>query len=76
LKTWEIRINDRDFQVGDSLCLLETHHTGEQMAAGSPLIFTGRMIDVDVVYILPGPTYGLSDEWVIMSWVEVMRANG
>lgn len=80
-KTWEIRKNDRRFQVGDELWLKETVYTGAEMAPrwngrppgtgrmvdGKPLKYTGRMIAVIVSYILCGPIYGLEDGWCIMS---------
>jgi hypothetical protein len=65
-KNFEIRKNDRDFQVGDTLLLRETKFSGEEMAVGVPLIYTGRSIVCDVKYILQG-LYGLQDGWCIMS---------
>ena len=67
VKPWEIRFNDRDFKVGDRLSLRETIYTGEEMKNGKPLEFTGRSICLDILYVLSGPIYGLSDGWVIMS---------
>lgn len=78
-KTFEIRKNDRNFQVGDELWLKETVYTGAEMAPhwngafpgetvpGKPLEYTGRMIARTVTYILNGPIYGLVDGWCIMS---------
>ena len=63
-KTFEIRFNDRDFQVGDSVLLKETQFTGEQIESGQPLIFTGREIHKRISYLLSG--YGLQDGWVIL----------
>lgn len=70
-KDWEIRLNNRDFQVGDQIFLRETFFTGEQMEYGEKLIYTGRVLVGSVKYILHGPRYGLQDGWVIMSikWV-------
>lgn len=65
LKTFEIRLNDRNYQIGDILILKETKFTGEEMKKGEPLIYTGRQLTKRVNYILSG--YGLSDGWVIMS---------
>lgn len=67
LKTFEIRKNDRNFQVGDELVLQKTQYSGADMAAGDPLIFTGDELHVEVTYILKGPIYGLAKGWVIMS---------
>ena len=67
LKTFEIRKDDRGYQVGDNLTLCETRYTGEEMKAGKPLEYTGAAIDVGVSHILRGPIYGLKEGWVIMS---------
>lgn len=67
LKTYEIRINDRNFQVNDELFLRETKHTGLKMMSGAPLEYTGEEKTVQVTHILTGPYYGLLNGWVIMS---------
>ena len=66
-KTYEIRFDDRGFEVGDELMLMETQHTGEEMKQGEPLVFTDRGCRVEVLHILKGPIYGLQTGWVIMS---------
>ena len=66
-KTFEIRKNDRDYQVGDELLLRQTKHTGAEMAAGAPLEYTGSFWTVPVVGIMHGPIYGLEGGWCIMS---------
>ena len=67
LKTFEIRRDDRGFQAGDRLNLLETVSTGAEMAAGAPLEYTGGQALVTVTHILRGPIYGLADGWVVLS---------
>lgn len=71
-KTFEIRLNDRDFQVGDSLYLLETLHTGEEMRSGAPLVYTGRTQMKVVSHMLTG--YGLAPGWCCLSY-EIQRAT-
>lgn len=67
LRKFEIRKDNRGFSVGDVLRLRETHSTGEEMAAGAPLKYTGREALISVTHILRGPIYGLKKGWVIMS---------
>ena len=64
---FNIRKDDRDFNVGDELWLQETVNTGEEIKAGKSLGYTGRSIAVTVLHILRGPVYGLAAGWVIMS---------
>jgi hypothetical protein len=62
LKTFEIRKNDRDFQVGDILILEEWDPEDED--------YTGRTITAFVPYIMrpgSGPTSGIKDGFVIMA---------
>jgi len=57
-KTFEIRKNDRDYKVGDTLILKEWN--GEK--------YTGREVKRTVTYIYYGDgTYGLSDDYVVMA---------
>jgi hypothetical protein len=65
LKSFEIRKDDRHFSVNDTLHLRETYHTGEEMAKGAPLDYTGRELLLSVTHKLTG--YGLLDGWCIMS---------
>ena len=65
-KTFEIRWNDRGYQVGDVLFLRKTRYTGAQMIEGLPLEYIGDPIRATVTYVLQGPVYGLAHGWVIM----------
>lgn len=61
-KLWELRYNDRDYQVGDQLLLKEY--------VASEHRFTGDELLVDVVYIYEaaeGDPYGLPPDWCVMS---------
>lgn len=66
-KTYEIRKNDRNFEIGDQLRLRETKYTGQEMANGKPLKYTDREVIAEVTHMLKGPCYGLQDGWCIMS---------
>lgn len=66
-KTYELRKDDRAYQVGDVLRLRETRYTGQEMRAGAPLEYTGRECRVRVTHRLRGPIYGLADGWAILS---------
>lgn len=68
VKPWEIRFDDRGYEVGDRLRLRETQYSGDDMKDGKPLIYTGRELIVKVDYVLHGhPAYGIDDGWCIMS---------
>ena len=58
LKTFEIRINDRDFQVGDTIHNREWHPVDES--------YSGRSWTQTITYILRGPVLGLDAGWCIM----------
>ena len=71
-KTFEIRKNDRNYQVDDVLVLCKTLFTGAQMAPhpekmSAALVYTGEIILAQVTHILHGPMYGLAEGWSIMS---------
>jgi hypothetical protein len=57
-KTFELRLNDRDFQVGDTLILEEYQHLIKE--------YTGEWIAKEVTYVLQGGQFGLDEECVIL----------
>lgn len=74
-KTFELRKNDRDFKVGDTLILkewkfdLEKNEYGEERWSNAH--YTGRKIRKKITYILQGRNYetqgsGLRKGWVIL----------
>lgn len=65
LKPYEIRNNDRGYQVGDLLILQETQYSGEEMLDEAPLIYTGRTLERVVTNVLQG--YGILKGWAILS---------
>lgn len=66
-KTFEIRRDDRGYEVGDELILRRTKHTGLDMSKGAPLEYEGGFWTVAVTHVLRGPAYGLAEGWCIMS---------
>jgi len=67
IKTHEVRINDRDFKVGDLLNLQE-YDIGKTA-------YTGRFLVVEVTYITPGGTFGVPDDMVVMSIQKPITAH-
>lgn len=75
VKTFEIRLNDRDYQPGDGLLLRRTRDTGWAMKnTGAPLEYTGEEFRCIVTYVLRGPVYGLADGWAILSFRATLPA--
>lgn len=72
-KTFEIRLNDRGYAVGDVLGLRETRHTAADMRAGAPLVYTGRECQRFISHVLTG--YGLAEGWCCLSF-ELPDAGG
>jgi hypothetical protein len=68
-KTFEIRIDDRKYAVGDALFLRETKYSGAEMCLNHAklLEYTGREIARTVSHVMRGPIFGLHAGWVIMS---------
>jgi hypothetical protein len=65
-KTFEIRIDDRGFRVGEKMVLRRTRYSGHQMTTfGKPLEYTGEEITVKITHIQRG--YGIADGWVGLS---------
>lgn len=58
-KRFEIRKDDRDFEVGDQLLLREYNRAN--------LNYTNRILHRKVDYILRGGQFGLEEGYVIMS---------
>jgi hypothetical protein len=70
IKTFEIRKNDRNYQVGDRLILQEYYNyaPNEFKLKGC---YTGNEITKKITYILEGGQYGLEEGYVILSIEEV-----
>lgn len=58
-KKFELRNNDRNFQIGDMVYLEETVNG----------IYTGRILPpLEIMYILTGGKFGLQEGYCIFSW--------
>lgn len=68
IKTFEIRKNDRNFKVNDILVLQETVYSGKQMAAGSPLDYTGRELRLLVTFVMSDYDGVIHPDWVILGF--------
>lgn len=55
-KPFEVRKNDRNFRVGDYLCLREW----------VDIAYTGRYVYVEVIFILQGGQFGIEPGYVVM----------
>lgn len=58
-KTFEVRINDRDYKLGDTLHMREYNQVTNE--------YTGRWVSKRVTYLLPGGSYGLPDNLCVMA---------
>ncbi|MBF9238553.1 DUF3850 domain-containing protein [Hymenobacter sp. BT683] len=59
-KPFDVRENDRSFQVGDLLLLREVEPENEQ--------FTGRTITRWISYVLQGGTFGIQPDWCVLGF--------
>jgi len=69
-KVSDIRFDDRNFKVGETVNFEETHFTGAQMRKGEPYIlhYTGRHIEAKITHIQGFENgYGLLVGYVILS---------
>lgn len=64
-KTFEVRRNDRDFQTGDTLSLVEIPQPPP--LAGSACWYPEpRRINATITYILHGPKYGIEAGFCVL----------
>jgi len=59
LKPWEIRLNDRNYQIGDTLVLKEYFPNLEK--------YSGEETKVEVIHILHGGNFGIEKGYCIMT---------
>ncbi|WP_281223084.1 DUF3850 domain-containing protein [Photobacterium sanguinicancri] len=65
-KTHEVRLNDRDYQVGDCLNLREIEESGE---------YTGQEMNVQICHVLHGGQFGLDEGWCVLSLKNATHAK-
>jgi hypothetical protein len=58
-KTFEVRLNDRGYKVGDTLILEEWDRIQEH--------YTGRTLTRTVTYVMEGPGFGLAEGYVVLA---------
>ncbi|GAA3996004.1 hypothetical protein GCM10022408_03220 [Hymenobacter fastidiosus] len=62
IKPFDVRENDRDFQVGDALLLREYEPESEQ--------YSGRTAARWISYVLLGGTFGVEAGWCVLGFGE------
>lgn len=66
-KKFEIRINDRDFKVGDILILKKYDPEKEE--------YLPQSIETTISYVLEGPSFGLAKGFAIISFDQIKHFN-
>jgi hypothetical protein len=62
-KPFDVRENDRNFQVGDMLILREFNPDAEE--------FTGHAVTRWVSYVLQGGAFGVQSDWCVLGFSEL-----
>lgn len=62
-KTYEVRLNDREYAVGDMLHLREYHPA----VSGFPGYYTGREHKAEITHILNGGQFGVEAGYCLLS---------
>lgn len=67
-KPFELRLNDCNYEVGDTLLLKEIENKNHESALGNFLIsvYTGQEITKEISYIYKGKGYGLEEGYCIL----------
>ncbi|MCA8832038.1 ASCH/PUA domain-containing protein [Hymenobacter pini] len=61
-KPFDVRLNDRNFQVGDAVLLCEVDPESEH--------FTGRTLERWISHLLPGGSFGIEAGWCVLGFSE------
>ena len=71
-KTFELRKNDRDYKIGDTLLLKEWENIkGKYVEEG----YTGNKIKKEITYILEGGQYGLEKGYCILGLKDIDKVS-
>lgn len=65
-KTFEVRRDDRDFQTGDTLCLVEIPQPPPITGAAVHWLPEPRRINATISYILHGPKFGIEAGFCVL----------
>lgn len=67
-KLFEVRKNDKDYKVGDTLVLKEYCPAGTNICGDIAEwdFFTGKAIMAEVTYVLKGGKYGLDKDYCVL----------
>lgn len=65
-KTFEIRLNDRDFTVGDVLILHEWDPGSPTRDSHLTTGYTSRKLEKRVTYVMQGGRFGLDPHWCVL----------
>jgi hypothetical protein len=66
LKTFEVRINDRNFKVGDRCILLQWNKAMDCHEKGS--------IEVEITYILEGGQFGIEEGYIVFGFKVIEKS--
>lgn len=66
VKTCEVRVDDRGYEVGDILILRRTKLGHDQRPDGSSAEYTGHLVVLNITHIQRG--YGLPDNLAVLSF--------
>jgi len=72
-KTFEVRRDDRGFEVGHALMLREYDPELDERAAGER--YTGRELTASVTYVLRGNGFGVESGFVVLGIKLLQRAT-
>jgi len=67
-KTFEVRLNDRNYQCGDVVVLRECESLPNSPHSRPNPKYTGRCMVVEITYIMPGGVFGVLSDYIIFSF--------